>query len=314
MNQQTLPEYLRHGQTPFFRLPGADAVGAPADLRGADAVLLGVPYDGGTTYLPGARLGPYALRRVSGTLGPHHPQRGLAPFGRLRCLDGGNIPAPPSGSTHMRELVQGVVGTLVGAGARPFVVGGDHSITLPILRAVAAARGPLALVHVDAHFDTSDERTWGEAYHHGTPIRHALQEGLVAPGTLFQIGLRGPWKDEHEPDLSRAHDARLFSMDDIDRRGIADICGEVLETIGPRPTYLTFDIDAVDPAFAPGTGTPVPGGLTSREALALVRGLAGVDLVGMDLVEVAPAYDHADVTALLASHLLFEGIALLACR
>jgi agmatinase len=314
MSQQALPEYLAHGQTPFFRLPRADAITDPASLRDADVALLGVPWDGGTTYLPGARLGPYAVRRVSGTLGPHHPQRNLAPFQRLRCFDAGNVPVPPFAAARMRELVEGLVATVVDAGARPFVVGGDHSITLPILRAVARVRGPVALVHVDAHFDTSDESGWGDAYHHGTPIRHALREGLVRPGGLFQIGLRGPWKDADEPEFSRIHQARLFPIEEVERRGALAIARAVVEATAGAPTYLSFDIDAVDPAFAPGTGTAVPGGLTSREAITLIRGLHGIDLVGMDLVEVAPAYDHADLTAALAAHLLFEGVALAAAR
>jgi agmatinase len=286
---------------------------APESVAGADVVFMGVPYDSGTTYLPGARMGPYALRRVSGYVGPHHGGRGCAPFEKLSCLDGGNIPAPPFDAAQMRELVQAGVGATVAAGARPFVVGGDHSITLPVLRALKAEHGPIALVHVDAHFDTSDDSTWGEAFHHGTPIRHALTEGLIAPGGLFQVGLRGPWKDAAEPDVSRAHDARMFPMDDVERRGIPEICAEIVAAAGDRPLYLSFDIDAVDPAYAPGTGTAVPGGLSSREALALVRGLAGVNLVGMDLVELAPAYDHADITTLLSAYLMFEGAALLTC-
>jgi agmatinase len=196
----------------------------------------------------------------------------------------------------------------------PFAVGGDHSIALPAMRAVAKKHGPLAVVHVDAHFDTSDAEVWGDAYHHGTPLRHAIQEGLVERGQLHQVGIRATWGDAHEAALSAEHGAALYDIGAVATRGIADIAAHIVASVGERPVYVTFDIDAVDPAFAPGTGTPVPGGLTSREAIALLRGLAGVTLVGMDLVEVCPALDHADITSHLAAHIVYEGLALLAVR
>jgi agmatinase len=310
MSQQSAFEYLSHGQTPFFRLPSAD-VRRPT---GADAVVVGVPHDGGTTYQPGARLAPFHVRRVSALLQSFHPFHRVDVFGRLRVVDGGNAVFPPFDRQAMRESVEGTTAAWLRAGAVPFLVGGDHSITLPALRAVAAARGPLAVVHVDAHMDTSGPEVWGDAFHHGTPIRHALDEGLIARGQLHQIGLRAPWSSGEEPALAASTGATMIGADDIGTRGIAAVMAEVRERIGDRPLYVTFDVDGVDPAFAPGTGTPVPGGLTSREALALMRGLAGADLVGMDVVEVAPALDHADITSHLAAHLLYEGLALAALR
>lgn len=309
--QRSFSEHVAGGQIQFFRLPSLALDAGPIE---ADAVLLGVPYDGGVTYLPGARLGPYHVRRASAVVHGHHPIHRVDVFSRLRVVDGGNVMAPPFHAAGMREAVQAAVGRVVGAGAAPVLVGGDHSITLPALRAVAAAHGPVALVHVDAHLDTSDGAPWGEPHHHGTPIRHALLEGLVAPAQLWQLGLRGAWKDEHEADLVDAHGGRRFAVDRIDEDGIAAVMAEVRAGVGERPVYLSFDIDAVDPAFAPGTGTAVAGGLSSREALQLVRGLAGLRLCGMDLVEVAPPMDHAEITSLLAAHLVYEGLAVLACR
>jgi len=165
---------------------------------------------------------------------------------------------------------------------------------------------------IKQHLDTSGPEAWGTAHHHGTPFRHALAEGLIAPGRLVQVGLRATWGKLSDPEVARAYDARQVAMDEIEQRGIAAVAREVRERLGGGPVYVSFDVDAIDPAFAPGTGTPVPGGMTSREAFHLLRALKGVKLAGMDLVEVCPALDHADITSHLGAHLLFEGLALLA--
>jgi agmatinase len=308
MAQQSAAEYLAHGQIPFFRLPLAPlaAGGLPP---GTGAALLGVPWDGGVTYRPGARLAPWEVRRASALVQGHHPAHGIAPLERLAAVDAGNVVFPPFDAAMVRGAIEASVTAVLAAGAVPFVVGGDHSVALPALRAVAARHGPVAVVHVDAHLDTSGPEVWGDAWHHGTPLRHALEERLVAPGQLHQLGIRGPLGGPGDLDLGAAHGARVHGADEIAERGVRAVIREVLSHVGDLPLYLSFDVDAVDPAFAPGTGTPVPGGLTSREALALVRGLAGARLVGMDLVEVSPPYDHADVTSQLAAHLLFEGLA-----
>jgi agmatinase len=313
MTQQSAAHYLRHGQTPFFRLPLVD-VAAPDAYVGADAVFLGVPYDGGTTYQPGTRLAPYHIRRVSALVQSWHPIHQVDVFSRVLARDGGNVAFPPFDAASVRAAVQAEVARVVAAGAVPFVVGGDHSVALPAMRAVAAAHGQLAVVHVDAHFDTSTAEVWGDAWHHGTPIRHAIEEELIAPGALVQLGVRGPFGSSDDSNLVTQFGAVTISPDDLDERGVHDVIGEMRQVIGDRPVYLTFDIDGVDPAFAPGTGTPVPGGLSSREALALVRGLYGKRLVGMDLVEVAPPLDVSDLTSHLAAHLLYEGLALVAPR
>jgi agmatinase len=279
---------------------------------GTRAVLLGVPFDGGATYQPGARLAPFHVRRVSALLQGYHPVHRVQVFDRVPAVDGGNVVFPPFHPGRMRERVEAEVGGVMASGAVPFLVGGDHSLALPALRAAARHHGPVAVVHVDAHLDTSGPETWGESFHHGTPFRHALEEELIAPGQLHQIGVRGPWGHADDTGPGAAHGARVHLVEEVAERGAAALAAEVRRAVGDRPVYLSFDVDALDPAFAPGTGTPVPGGLTSREALALLRGLAGVRLVGMDVVEVCPALDQADRTCHLAAHLLYEGLALLA--
>ncbi len=310
MSQRPAFEYLSLGQTPFFRLPIAPlAAQVPA---GTAAVLLGVPFDGGTTYRPGARLAPFEIRRVSALVQGYHPGHALRVFDELPTVDGGNVVFPPFDAAAMRDSVQAAVAAVLAVGAVPFLVGGDHSIALPALRAIAARHGAVAIVHVDAHLDTSGPETWGEPFHHGTPFRHVLDEGLVADGQLHQIGIRGSWSGALDAEPGRRRGARRHDADDVAERGVRRVGDEVRRAVGDRPVYLSFDIDAVDPAFAPGTGTPVPGGLSSREALQLLRSLAGLRLVGMDLVEVCPPFDHADVTSHLAAHVLFEGLALAA--
>jgi agmatinase len=305
--------YIRQGATPFFRLPVVN-VEAASPYAGLDAVVIGVPFDAATTYRPGARFAPYEIRRVSALLQTFHPSHKLDVFSTLRVADGGNVAFPPFAPAIVREVIENEIAAILTAGAVPFAVGGDHSIALPALRAVAKKHGPLAVVHVDAHLDTSDAEVWGDAFHHGTPLRHAIEEGLIARGQLHQVGIRATWGYPEEGALAANHGAALYDPDVVAARGISSVAADIAGAVGDRPTYITFDIDGVDPAFAPGTGTPVPGGLTSREAISLLRGLAGVNVVGMDLVEVCPAFDHADITSYLAAHLLFEGLGLLAAR
>jgi agmatinase len=310
MAQESPLTYLAHGQIPFFRLPLAHAELPP----GTRAVLLGVPTDLGATYQPGARFAPWHVRRVSALLQSFHPVHRRDVFAEIPAVDGGNVAFPPFSAAAMRDAVEARVGQIAAAGAAPFVVGGDHAVTLPVLRALARRHGPLAVVHVDAHLDTSGPETWGEPFHHGTPFRHAIDEGLVARGALFQVGIRGPWGSAEEDAPSRAHGGRIYTADEVVERGPAAIGAEIRIALDRRPVYLSFDVDALDPAFAPGTGTPVAGGLQSREAFALLRALAGTALVGMDVVEVSPPLDVGDRTCTLAAHLLYEGLALLPGR
>jgi agmatinase len=233
-------------------------------------------------------------------------------FERLRCIDAGNIVFPPFDRAAMRGAIEAEIRQLAAGLVTPVIVGGDHSISLPVMRALAGRFGPLSVVHFDAHLDMSGPEVWGDAFHHGTPIRHAIEEGLVAEGQLFQIGIRGPRGSAQDDVLAQARQHTIVSADAVAERGARRVCNELRERIGERPVYLTFDIDAIDPAYAPGTGTPVPGGLTSREALGLVRGLAGLEVKGADLVEVCPMLDHADMTCHLAANLLWEMLAVIA--
>ncbi len=273
-----------------------------------------MPHDGGTTYQPGARFAPYHVRRTSALVQSYHAAHRVDVFAKLHAVDGGNVAFPPFDRGMMREAIRGQIGTLAAAGCVPFVIGGDHSISAPILAAVANQHGPLAVLHIDAHLDTSGSETWGDDHHHGTPIRHALEHGWIAPAALASIGIRGAFGGAADTDLVRQHDALVASPDMVGTRGVGRIVTELRERFAELPLYVTIDVDGLDPAYAPGTGTPVPGGLTTREVLGILRGLAGMNLVGMDVVEISPALDHADLTCHLGAHLLFEGLALLALR
>ncbi|CAN5900598.1 agmatinase [soil metagenome] len=274
--------------------------------------VIGVPYDAGTTYQPGARLAPFHVRRVSALIQGHHPSHEIDVFSRLRCVDGGNIVFPPFNREAMRHEIEAQIRQLTAALVVPIIVGGDHSITLPVLRALAKRHGPLAVIQFDAHLDLSTADVWGEEFHHGTPFRHAITEGLIADGQLYQLGLRGSRGAATDDALTRARGHTAITADEVGDRTPRRVCAELRERIGSRPLYISFDVDAIDPAFAPGTGTPVPGGISSREAIALLRGLVGTNLCGGDVVEVCPPLDHADLTSHLAANLVWEMLGLLA--
>jgi len=283
----------------FMRLPHV------ADPGGLDVAIVGVPYDGGTSYRPGARLGPREIRSQSSLIRPYSYFQKIAPFDVLNVADVGDVDPPPVSIEKAYEAIEARIGEIADAGARPLVVGGDHSISLPVLRALATRHGPLALVQVDAHIDTWDEY-FGGKYFHGTPFRRAIEEGIVEGKRFVQVGIRGPMYGEDDFDFHREHGITMIDIDQVKARGIAWAIGEIRRVL-TGPSYLTFDIDGVDPAFAPGTGTPEVGGLTSHEAQQLVRGLEGLPLVGADVVEVAPIFDGpGQITALLAANLMFE--------
>jgi agmatinase len=281
------------------------------DPQGLDVAIVGVPYDGGTSYRPGARLGPREIRAQSSLIRPYSYFQKVAPFDRLNVADVGDIDAPPVSIEQCYAVVAARIGAIAAAGARPIVVGGDHSISLPILRALAKRHGPLGLVQFDAHIDTWDEY-FGGKYFHGTPFRRAIEEGLVDGKRFIQVGIRGPMYGEDDFDFHREHGITMIDIDQVKTRGIAWTV-EQIRGVVTGPAYMTFDIDSVDPAFAPGTGTPEVGGLTSHEAQQLVRGLAGLTWVGGDIVEVAPPFDGpGQVTALLAANLMFEFLCVMA--
>jgi agmatinase len=275
------------------------------DPQGLDVAIVGVPYDGGTSYRPGARLGPREIRAQSSLIRPYNYVQKVAPFDVLNVADVGDVDAPPVSIERCYEAVESRIGSLADAGARPIVIGGDHSISLPILRALAKRHGPLALVQFDAHIDTWDEY-FGGKYFHGTPFRRAIEENLIDGRRFVQVGIRGPIYGEDDFDFHRQHGITMIDIDQVKTGGIAATVDRV-RAIVSGPVYMTFDIDSVDPAFAPGTGTPEIGGLTSHEAQQLVRGLAGLSLVGGDIVEVSPLFDGpGQITALLAANIMFE--------
>ncbi|PWU20160.1 MAG: agmatinase, partial [Candidatus Rokuibacteriota bacterium] len=274
----------------------------PAEL---DVALLGIPYDGGTSYRSGARHGPRHVREQSSLIRPFNPVLHVAPFEKLRVADYGDVDVVPISIEGTFAAIQRETDVLVDAGVLPLSVGGDHSITLPILRSLARRHGRLGLVHFDAHPDTWDEY-FGSKYFHGTTFRRAIEEGLVDGELLIQIGIRGPLYGSDDFDFHRQHGLEAIRIGDVKERGTAWVL-ERVQRLARGPVYCSFDIDAVDPAFAPATGTPEVGGLTSFEALTLVRGLLGLDLVGADVVEVSPPYDGpGQITSLLAANLLFE--------
>ena len=290
----------------FMRLPHV------TDPKRLDVAIVGVPFDGGTSYRPGSRYGPREIRNQSSLIRPYGFFQKVSPFDRLNVADAGDIDAAPVSIEKCYEAVEARIGDIADAGARPIVIGGDHSISLPVLRALAKRHGPVALVQFDAHIDTWDEY-FGGKYFHGTPFRRAIEERLVDGRRFVQVGIRGPMFGEHDFDFHREHGITVIDIEQVKDRGVAWVVAEI-RRIATGPAYMTFDIDGVDPAFAPGTGTPEVGGLTSHEAQRLVRGLGALSLVGGDIVEVSPLYDGpGQITAVLASNLMFELLCAMAC-
>ena len=296
--------YPRFAAIPtFMRLPHVP------DPKALDIALVGVPFDGGTTYRAGARLGPRHIRVQSALIRPYHPNLKVNPFDRHRIADYGDIAVNPLSIQDSFQSIEAAIDELLAHGVRPVCVGGDHSITLPILRALARRYQPLSVIHLDSHPDTWDEY-FGSKYSHGTPFRRAIEEGLIDPSRMLQVGLRGQVYGEEDFDFARSKGIEFMSTEEIFERGIPWVV-ERFQRFRGTPCYLTFDIDVVDPAFAPGTGTPQIGGPSSREIVALVRGLLGIQFAGADLVEVSPPYDSAEITSLLAANLLFEFLCLM---
>ena len=292
------------GITTFMRLPGTSA---SAEL---DVAIVGVPFDIGTSNRPGARFGPRAIRSESVLLRPYNMATRAAPFDSLRIDDTGDVATNPYNLTDSVARIESHFRQLLEAGVRTATMGGDHTIVLPILRAVAAEYGPVGLVHVDAHTDINDTM-FGEKIAHGTPFRRAVEEGLLDGNRVVQIGVRGTGYAADDFDWSRQQGFRVVQVEECWHRSLEPLMAEVRDRLGGGPVYLSFDIDGIDPAFAPGTGTPEIGGLTTVQALEIIRGCRGIDLVGVDLVEVAPVYDPSGATALLGANLLYEMLCVL---
>ncbi|KAB0579520.1 agmatinase [Ideonella dechloratans] len=292
------------GLASMMRLPVVDS---PAGL---DAAFIGVPLDIGTSNRSGARMGPRQIRAESALLRPYNMATGAAPFDTLQVADLGDVPVNTYSLEKSVELITGFYRPVLAAGCVPLTLGGDHTIALPILRAVAERHDPVALVHVDAHADVNDTM-FGERIAHGTPFRRAVEEGLLQGDKVWQIGLRGTGYAADDFDWPRQQGFTVVPAHEVWYQSLAPLMARVRAAIGDTPCYLSFDIDGIDPAYAGGTGTPEIGGLSVPQALEIIRGCRGLNLVGADLVEVAPPYDPTGNTALLGANLLYEMLCVL---
>jgi agmatinase len=302
VNGLEVPRYA--GLSTFARLPRRE------DVRDFDVAIVGVPFDSGVTYRPGARFGPAHIRQSSRLLRPYNPSLGVEPFRNQQVVDAGDIACNPFDLLEAIAQIEEGALALIGDGKGLVTLGGDHTISLPLLRAMNKVHGPVALVHFDAHLDTWPTY-FGAPYTHGTPFRRAAEEGLFVPGKSAHVGIRGSLYGTS--DLSDDADLgfQMFNCLDVDRLGVPAIIERLREQVGDLPTYLSIDIDVLDPAFAPGTGTPESAGLNSRELMAFVRGFAGAHIIGGDVVEVSPSYDHAEITGVAAANLVYEYVGLL---
>ena len=293
------------GISSFMRLP------VTRDLKNVDVAVMGVPFDSGTSYRSGTRFGPRKLRETSLMIWGHNSTLNVSPLKKLNVVDYGDVSVIPTSIEHTMTAITKMADEIIETGTKLITLGGDHSIALPLLRAHAKKHGPVSLVHIDAHLDTWEQEFESIPYSHGTPFRYALQEGLIRKDEYMQIGIRGPLSGENDYADAKELGARIVTIHEVMEKGVQEILKEVHNRM-KGPVYVTVDIDSADPAYAPGTGTPEVGGLSSYQLLQLVRGLHGLDLIGFDLVEVSPPYDHSDITAILGSNIVFEYLSLLA--
>jgi agmatinase len=293
------------GPPTFALLPRRD------EVRRCDVAVAGVPFDSGTSYRPGARFGPSAVRQGSRLLRPWHPGLRVAPFGTQQVADAGDIACNPFDIKEAVDQIEAAAAGLLTGAAHLLAIGGDHTIAYPLLRVTRQRFGPVALVHFDAHLDTW-QTYFGAPLTHGTPFRRAAEEGLFLDEHSIHVGIRGPLYAPSDLEEDAELGFQVVTAMETERIGIDGVTAAIRERVGGRPVYVSVDIDVLDPAHAPGTGTPEAGGLTSREVLGILRGLAGTRLVGADVVEVAPAYDHAEMTTVAAAHICYELLALMA--
>jgi len=293
------PRYT--GRATFARLPELQDEPCAAGI-------IGVPFDQGASFRPGQRFGPAAIREASRLIRPVHPVTGVDVFAAGSVRDCGDAPIGNDIMSSI-EVIRAYIAAHVARGIRPVLLGGDHTVSLPALRAIAQAHGRLGVIHLDAHSDTEDA-LFGSRYNHGTPFRRAIEEGLVDPARMIQIGLRGSLSDAGEWDAARGLGLELIPMHEAQRHTMAELAQTALRRAGSGPVYISVDVDACDPAFAPGTGVPEAGGFSSRELVEMLRGVRGVRAVGGDVVEVLPAADPSGITALLAANIAYELLAL----
>ncbi|MDX2400552.1 agmatinase [Microbacterium algeriense] len=295
------------GIATFARLPRIE------DVPRADIAVVGIPFDSGVSYRPGTRFGPSHVRESSRLLRPYNPAQDVSPFQLAQVVDAGDIPVNPFDLTEAVTEVERAALALGERVQRLVTIGGDHTVALPLLRAVAAKHGPVAVLHFDAHLDTWDTY-FGAPITHGTPFRRASEEGLIDLTASCHVGTRGPLYSKQDLEDDERLGFSIVSSEYIEEHGVEAAIDRILTRIGDRPLYVSIDIDVLDPAHAPGTGTPEAGGLTSRELLRILRALRERDIVGADVVEVSPAYDHAQMTGIAASHVVYELVTLLAAR
>ena len=292
------------GPQTFMRLPQVDSA------KGLNVGFIGVPMDIGTSWRSGTRMGPKQLREQSAMIRPYNIQTGAAPFDALECADLGDVAINTFSLSDTIRLITETYDAHLKHDFVPMSLGGDHSMTLPILRSMAKKHGPLALVHVDAHADVNDEM-FGEKETHGTVFRRAYEEGLIVPEMVFQIGLRGTGYTADDFTEAAGWGFNQYLAPDLWHKSLTPLAAEIKAKIGDHKTYISYDIDSLDPSFAPGTGTPEIGGLTTMQAMELIRGLRGLHIVGSDLVEVSPPYDPSGNTALTGANLMFEMLSIL---
>lgn len=295
------------GIATFARLPRID------EVPRADIAVVGIPFDSGVSYRPGTRFGPSHVRESSRLLRPYNPAQDVSPFAVAQVVDAGDIPVNPFDLTEAVTEVELAARELGEQVERIVTIGGDHTVALPLLRAVAAKHGPVAVLHFDAHLDTWDTY-FGAPITHGTPFRRASEEGLIDLTASCHVGTRGPLYSKKDLEDDARLGFSIVSSEYIEEHGVEAGIQRILDRIGDKPLYVSIDIDVLDPAHAPGTGTPEAGGLTSRELLRILRALGEKNIVGADVVEVSPAYDHAQMTGIAASHVVYELVSLLAAR
>lgn len=298
-----VPRYA--GEATFARLPRLDEVSQ------ADVAILGVPFDSGVSYRPGARFGPSHIRESSRLLRPYNPALHVPVFASQQVADAGDLAVNPFNIDEAIGAIERGARDLLERTRFVLTLGGDHTVALPMLRAVSAVHGPVAVVHFDAHLDTWDTY-FGAAYTHGTPFRRAAEEGLLDRTGCLHVGTRGPLYTDADLDQDSELGFQVIPAPDVEQLGVPGMVERIAQRVGDRPVYVSIDIDVLDPAHAPGTGTPEAGGLTSRELLATLRSFARLNLVGADIVEVAPAYDHAQITGIAAAHVGYELLSALA--
>jgi agmatinase len=300
-----VPRYA--GEATFARLPRI------ADVTRTDAIVLGVPFDSGVTYRPGARFGPAHIRESSRLLRHYNLAQQTYPFANQQVADAGDIAANPFSIEAAIDQIEREARALLERAPHLLTLGGDHTVALPLLRAMAAAHGPVAVVHFDAHLDTWDT-FFGASYTHGTPFRRASEEGLLDRSGCLHVGIRGSVYSDVDLTEDSELGFQVVAAPEVDQIGVSGVIERIQQRVEERPVYVSVDIDVLDPGLAPGTGTPEAGGLTSRELLTILRAFSGLNVVGADVVEVSPAYDHAQITGIAAAHVSYELLSAFAVR